>query len=190
MTRVVLGVDASSTTIGYTILEVRDKIVSILDISYISLDMYEDLVDKAKFAEEKLKELYNKYSFNEIYIEEDLQKFKSGSSSSHVIRKLSRFNGMITYILYHLTGHKPTHLDVNYARKLVGCKVIKTKPSTTKNQVLEWVKRNFYQNKLVISWPTKLITRGKFKGQTVEIKECFDMADSYVIAYASNFIER
>lgn len=183
MQKTVLGIDASTTTIGYTVLSITDKKVEVTAIDYITLSNYDELIEKADYAEIRLREVIEKYTPVEICIEEDLQRFTKGRSSSQVLRKLSRFNGMVTYILYKLSGVKPKHVDPSHARRIVGCVIKNTKPNTTKQQVLAWVKK-----RLTVDWPKKTVTRGKFKGQTQELKECFDMADSYVIACASSAI--
>jgi len=53
--------------------------------------------------------------------------------------------------------------------------------SDTKIQVLDWVKCEipYY------SWPTKTLKSGPRKGESVLEPGCYDMADAYVIARAS-----
>lgn len=177
---ILLGLDVSTATIGFS-LAGPGEIFPIL--GYVSISDHENLytrVDEFERAiSEKLKDLDLTDRIKSIYIEEDLQRFTPGMSSAKTIQKLSRFNGMISLTVYKMFGIFPVHINVNEARNSIGCKFNrKDKTKTTKQKVFEWVETQLPD----FCWPTKVVQSGKRKGQTVNIDECFDMADAYVIS--------
>lgn len=175
----ILGLDISTTTIGYTIID-ED---GLHDIGYISLGKQKGLVEKAAEAQRQFIEIYESYGskITLISIEENLQSFRSGFSSAKVLMKLGQFNGIIQWITSEIFNVPIASFNVNTARKTVGLKVDRKSHKTTKDQVLEWA----INDNPEISWPTKKLSRGKNKGKIVMITECYDMADAYVIGKAS-----
>ena len=76
---------------------------------------------------------------------------------------------------------EPEFVNVNAARKFVGVKVNRKSDKNTKQQILEFV-----QNKdQSLQWPTKVLKRGPRRGNVILVKECYDMADAYVIAQSA-----
>jgi len=94
---------------------------------------------------------------------------------------LASFNGIIQYVSYEDFGVEPCLLNVNQARKSVGLKTQSQKKCgiQTKDQVFSWVK-----TQIKYQWPTKILKSGPRKGLCINLPECFDMADAYVIARA------
>jgi hypothetical protein len=173
----ILGLDVSTSTVGWSLYD-NDWERPIL--GFISLKSEDTLIQKATMFQKEIDLIVKKFNVDAVYIEEDLQKFTRGMSSAATLQKLSRFNGMACLVMYNVMGYEPTHLNVNLARKSIGCKVDRTdKSKTTKEKVFAWV-----DDHLCYPWPTKVVLRGERKGEIENLKECFDMADAFVISKA------
>ena len=173
----ILGLDISTSCIGWSLLNSEGGLI---DLGYIMLDKQKDLFCKAQKASEDISEISQQYDIIDIFVEENLQSFRSGFSSAKTLSTLAKFNGIISYIVYQITQIKPTFLNVNAARKSVGLKVIRAKDGgdPIKEQVIDWVTQNLNG----YSWPERILKTGPRKGMTVLQKGCYDMADAYVIA--------
>ena len=171
----ILGLDISTSAIGLCIVSTTGN-VTLLD--FLDLSKEKSLFKKAEKFKTKLKKINKEYSITDVAIEENLQAFRPGLSSAKTIVTLARFNGVCTYIASEIFGINPEFLNVNAARKLVGVKVNRKSDKNTKEQILDFVK----EKDPSLVWPTKQITRGPRKGSVVPVKECYDMADAYIIA--------
>jgi len=118
-----------------------------------------------------------KYNFDRVVIEENLQAFRPGLSSAKTLLTLARFNGIIGYIINKNFNITPEYINVNVARKKVGLKLVRG--VNTKQQVFDWV-----SNEIIFNWPTKSLKSGPRKGQVINHPGCYDAADAYVIARA------
>ena len=175
-----MGLDVSTTTAGWAIFESVDERPI---LGYISLAKAETLYDKAVIFQDGLEKLLKQYAVSEIFLEEDLQKFTRGKSSAAVLQKLSRFNGMASLISFQLSGKPPVHLNVNAARRLVGCKIDRAdKELTTKEKVFEWAVNDSMLRDY--PWPTRVVFSGPRKGEIEKLKEVGDMIDAYIVAHA------
>ena len=177
----VLGLDVSTTTVGITL---TDGVVVCLD--YVSLKNLDDVYEKSDLVAKKLREILESCHISGIFIEEDLQKMRAGMSSAATIQKLTRFNGIVSLLTYQIFGIKPQHINVNLARKSIGCKIDRNdKTLSTKEKVFRWTSVFLESH----SWPTKILKSGEHKGEVRALDECFDMADSFVIAMAGQKIQ-
>ena len=95
--------------------------------------------------------------------------------------QLSRFNGIVSNIVFRVTNIVPDYINVNTARKQLNIKIDKNSDKDKKLQVLEWVDKDIGN----YNWPTRVISRGKNKGRVKYEDFCYDMADAYVIARAA-----
>ena len=70
---------------------------------------YKDFFKKAEFVSEGLREIYAQYGkeIEAVYIEQSLQSFRSGFSSAKTLSTLSRFNGIVSWIIYEHFGITP-----------------------------------------------------------------------------------
>ena len=173
----ILGLDISTSTTGYCIFN-ED---GILHIGYVCLKKHKDVFQKSAEIKRALQDIKNKFDIKEIAVEQNLQAFRPGLSSAATLMKLAQFNGIVQWICYEIFGIPAISINVNTARKTVGLKIKRKDALSTKDQVFNWVA---LQEKS-IQWPTKLVTRCRNKGQVRNINECYDMADSYVIAKAA-----
>ena len=178
---VILGLDISTSSTGYSLLDGEGSLV---DLGYIRLSHLEDIFSKAQRVTEVINSLSDRYRIAKIFIEQNLQAFRPGMSSAKTLITLARFNGIVTYLCYTETGIKPEFINVNTARKTVGLKIRKQANcgKTTKEQVLDWVSSRL--NNVDHQWPVKILKSGPRKGQTVLESGCYDMADAYVISFA------
>ena len=180
-TPVILGLDISTSIVGWSLLSLESSEFS---LGYLPLASSGDIYDKARDVRELLRKLHQEHTITAIYVEEDLQRFRMGMSSAKTLATLTRFNGVVCQIAHEETEHKPERINVNAARKLAGVKYDKKdKSRTTKEKVLEAV-----QGLIVHDWPTRVITRGKRKGQVEHEKYCYDMCDAWVIARAGKIL--
>lgn len=172
----ILALDISTSITGFCVFNQWDNI----HIGHIDLRKEKDFFKKVDLIKQKIIDLNEKYSFENVAIEEPLQSFARGLSSAKTLFTLAKFNGIIQYIVYTL-GMKPTVINVNNARKLVGIKIDKKdKTKTTKEKVLEQVQ----QLDSRIIWPERTLKSGPRKGLKIFDDCCYDMADAFVIGKA------
>ena len=119
----ILGLDISTSITGYTLLDGS----TIVECGKLDLrnKKYTDFFDKSVAAKALITELNKKYKISNIYIEETLNVMSKGMSSAHVIMVLNRFNGILSWLCYEVTGIKPQYIACRQARKMVGILVPK-----------------------------------------------------------------
>ena len=100
-----LGLDASTTTVGYAFVDGKE----IVTMGFIPIQKEETIRDKVELT---MKEITKVDPFNEveqIYIEDSLSGFMRGRTSQQTIVKLAKFNAVsVSYT--HLT--LPTNREV------------------------------------------------------------------------------
>ena len=130
----------------------------------------DDILEKVR----KFHEVLDQYKdfIVDIAIESPNVMFSEGRSTAQVLSLLSMFNGMCQSACFLLYNIKPTMYNVNTARSACGVKF--PKGSNRKEVVRDFVS-GFWSE---IDWP--VMTKGKNIGSPR--KECFDMADSAIIA--------
>jgi len=183
---IVLGLDISTANIGICLLDSTSDSVSLLYTEGIPLSKVKGLFAKAEHFRDRLLDIEKKLARDDlqvdmIVVEESLQAFRRNMSSAATISKLNRFNGIISYIAKS-TLHVPVAMaNVISTRKQVGLKIEKKSEKTTKEQVLEWVKKHDVMANF--EWPTRVLKGGPNKGATRYQEYCYDIADSFVVAY-------
>lgn len=167
--RLIVGLDISTSCTGYCCLDENGKI---LLIEPIVLKDCKGFIEKCNFVGEEFKRLSSGMKITDVFIEQNLSSFRRGLSSAHTINTLARFNGACDLIAHQVFGVHPISLNVTNARNHLKIKIDhKDKTTSTKQKVFGWV-RSVTQ----VDWPVK---------KNGEIKDiCFDMADAYVIASA------
>jgi hypothetical protein len=168
-----LGLDISTSIIGLSCFVDNEFEM----ISYVDLRKIKCIFEKAEIFERSFKSLNKKFEFNKVYIEDTLQSFARGLSSARTLMQLSRFNGIVSNIVFRITKIVPDYINVNTARKQLSIVIDKNSEKDKKLQVLEWVDKDIG----IYNWPTKVISRGKNKGRVKYEDFCYDMADAYVI---------
>lgn len=165
---IILGLDISTSTIGMCGMN-REK--ELIFLSYISLKKQKDLFEKADAFLVELEE--NCGIVSHVAIEEPLVMYKEGFSRAQILSKLSMFNGMCSILTKTLYNTVPVHYNVNTARKLAFGDMKFPKGSERKKIVQARVALEYPE----VDWPLKPRV-GTLKD------ECFDMADSVIIARA------
>ena len=183
----ILGVDISTSITGFAIVA-DDEIVF---CDSIDLRKYKDIFEKTNAIKEKILDLYEMYQLNnddsriwgdskypieQIYIEQSLHMFMSGKSSAKTLSTLTRFNGVVSWLLYETFGIKPKFIGASSARKLVGIKI--PRGQKAKQVVIEYLLNNE---------PTFKIEYTKFGNPKPEY---YDKADAIIIAKAGSIKEK
>lgn len=130
----ILGVDISTSITGFAVVAEGQLVY------YDSIDMrkYKGIFEKTIVIKEKILDLYEtyqlendpnasvgeaKYPIEHIYIEQSLHMFMSGKSSAKVLSTLTRFNGVVSWLLFETFEIEPMFIGASTARKLAGIKV-------------------------------------------------------------------
>jgi len=171
----ILGLDISTSTVGFCIL---DKQKNLVKLDFLSLSKEKQLLSKSESFRKKILQIKETFQIERVLIEENLQAFRPGLSSAKTIVTLARFNGICTYLSAKVFKIEPEFVNVNAARKMVGLKIDRKSGKDTKQQVLDFVEKDLGK----YDWPTKILKGGPNRGNEVLTKECYDMADAYVIA--------
>jgi len=167
----IFGLDISTSITGITILD--DSGTIILNDA-IDTRKYKDFFEKAEIVENYINNL--DYEPEVIYIEQSLQSFRSGFSSAKTLSSLSRFNGIVSWLLYSRFSIKPEYIAATSARKLCNIKI--PRGSKAKQIVIQYIIDNV---------PDVVIVYTKHGNPK---PECYDMADSWVIAKAGYLCQK
>ena len=78
----ILGLDISTSCTGWCVL---DDMGEILKIGYVDLSKEKCIFGKSKKVKQKIQDMHIDYDIKKIFIEENLQSFRSGFSSAQTI---------------------------------------------------------------------------------------------------------
>lgn len=177
--KLVLGLDVSTSVVGWTFLDTAFCVVGMGHFGFKGCDT---LWDKADRAEEEFAGILQSYGHPvAFFVEESLQKFSTGMSSASTINLLTKFNGLCSYIVRSQLGIDPQYVSVNHARKVCGIKVQRTSVcgKSAKEQTFDWAIAGPLQT-LAQGFKTVNTKDGSLKYQAYH----YDEVDSYVIARA------
>ena len=163
----ILGLDISTSKIGYCVLDENKKLIT---NEFMKLKPLQ-LEDRAEIFYEFLSVLNKKYNIEHVFIEEPFTMFGGGRTTAGTMAKLQRFNGMCSFAVRRIFKINPVLIPANKARKSVGLKI--KRGEDTKKKIIEWVETK-YPNDFVY----KLTSYGNPKPGTD------DKADAVVIALA------
>ena len=163
----ILGLDISTSKIGYCILDNNKKIIT---NEFMKLKPLQ-LEDRAEIFYEFLSVLSKKHKIDHIFIEEPFTMFGGGRTTAGTMAKLQRFNGMCSFAVRRIFKKNPTLISANNARKAVGLKI--KRGEDTKKKIIEWVETKYPKDFIV-----ELTNYGNPKPGTD------DKADAVVIALA------
>ena len=130
----VLGIDISTSITGFAVVAEGELVF------YDSIDLrkYKNIFDKTIAIKEKLLDIYEMYQCNnddtptvgssefpikDIYIEQSLHMFMGGKSSAKTLSTLTRFNGIVSWLVFELFEIRPEFIGATSARKQAGIKV-------------------------------------------------------------------
>ena len=161
----ILGLDVSTSITGATLLNEKGEVI------------YNEAWDTRKYKNffRKAKEIDTKIDLlpatpTRIYIEQSLQSFRSGFSSARTLSTLSKIIGVVSWICYRRYAIEPEYLAATSARKK--CGILVPRGTKAKEVVLKYILDN------VPEVTIEYTKHGNPKPQ------CYDMADSWGIAYA------
>jgi Holliday junction resolvasome RuvABC endonuclease subunit len=163
----ILGLDISTSKIGYCILDENKNIIA---NEFMKLKPLQ-LEDRAEIFYEFLSVLNKKHNIEHVFIEEPFTMFGGGRTTAGTMAKLQRFNGMCSFAVRRIFKMNPELIPANKARKSVGLKI--KRGEDTKKKIIEWVETK-YPNDFVY----ELTSYGNPKPGTD------DKADAVVIALA------
>jgi len=182
----ILGVDISTSITGFAV--VTDNVL----VYYDSIDLrkHKGFFAKTIAIKEKLMDIYEMYQLNNedrmpgnsefpiehIYIEQSLHMFMGGKSSAKTLSTLTRFNGVVAWLLFELFEIEPEFIGASTARKTVGIRV--PRGEKAKQVVLKY---------LLDNEPTFKV---QYTHQGNPKPESYDRADAIIIARAGDIIER
>jgi Holliday junction resolvasome RuvABC endonuclease subunit len=162
----VLGIDCSSTTIGYCILDIDNGQVVFVKAGYIKPLKKGGIIDRIVDTRDKIQDLINTVKPDYIGIEEIVQ-FMKGASTAKTIIMLTTFNRMIGLAAYDYLKKSPDFFSVMSIRH--GLKENKIFPK--KEDMPELVAKH-----LGITFPYETNKKGKLK------VENYDKADGIAVA--------
>lgn len=168
----ILGLDISSATIGWSILEVVGDKYSLKKYGHIKPTSKKKSDDnfslRLDHAFNSITELVKKESPTVIAIEDYAKKFSKGKSSANTILILSSFNEVCGLAAYRVSKITPIRIPVTSLRKTVkkefNCNI------DDKQDVLDFCKKTF----------NNFLTQNNRAGNIK--KESYDEADSIIVA--------
>jgi hypothetical protein len=164
----VLGLDVSSTTIGYGLLNVdlEKSTIDYVHSGFIKPNKTEDFIKDLADTRDEIKVLIDKYQPDYIGIE-NLIKFMKGASSADTIIKLTSFNRMISLVAYDYLKRSPELFNVMSIRH--GLKLTKVLPK--KEELPELLEKH-----LNFKFPFTLSKKGKIQ------EESYDESDGVCVS--------
>jgi hypothetical protein len=175
---IALGLDISTSCTGWCVLDCNEKIV---ETGYIDTSKEKSIFKKGEFVKSVLTAISKKYKIEKIFVEENLQAFRSGFSSARTISALSKFNGIVSFSCFEIFNIEPIFFNVNTARKSLGIKIKRKKDGglPVKDQLYVWAMSN-----VDYKWPEKKLKSGPRKGEIVVDPRSHDMIDAYIVSRA------
>ena len=170
----ILGLDISTSVIGYSILDEEAKIIKCEAWDLRNKRYFPDLYSKASHIKSKLLDIKSTHNIQYIYIEEPFVFFRAGGSTAKTMAKLQAFNGIISWLCSELFEMNPVHISPAKARKLNGIKV--SRGQKAKEVVLDYLLKN--EESFTIEYTNK--------GNPKPVS--YDRADSLIVARACHHL--
>ena len=108
-----LGLDASTTTVGYAFVDGKD----IVTMGFIPIQKEKTIRDKVQLTMDTITQLDPFDKIEQIYIEDNLSGFMRGRTSQQTIIKLAKFNAVLVYCLEFAYGEIVDGVNPMTARK-------------------------------------------------------------------------
>jgi hypothetical protein len=172
MTTRVMSLDASTSTIGVSIIDYGDGYIKLIHCEYYKPDKTNGILNMLQLTRSYIINLFGKYNAQEFVIE-DYIRFMKGASSAATVIPLSILNITLRLAILDL-GITPEALNVLKIRHAI--KLSKELPK--KEDIPELVAAH-----LGISYPWLYKINKKTKMQVV-MEESFDVADSIAVGLA------
>ena len=179
MRQTILGLDCSSTTIGWALLSVENKVIKIEKYGNIKPPKKDScsLVERLDVVQKEIEQLCIDLNPDHIVIE-DILKFMADKTSADTIITLAVFNRSIALQVYRTTNKLPLFLlPISIRSRLRNFLGLESK--IDKEQIPQILQDYFGKEFFRIAGYKK---RGKFKGQP--IIEVYDESDACAAAWA------
>ncbi len=176
MSKIYLGLDASSSTIGVSVIQENDDGTLLFKHveHYKPIKKDTHILDTLKWVKEYIISKLKEFSPDEVIIEEYI-KFMKGHSSSDSTISLAVLNRTVCMAVYEFTGKKPYICNVNTIRALIKPKDYHL-PRVPKEEILPLVCKI-----LSIEWDWLIGKKGKI------LDENFDRSDSLACSIALSY---
>lgn len=174
----VLGLDASTTTVGISVIDYDDdNNKTLVYCNYYKPPKSGDPFSRLSAVRSFIFDLLDEYKPDDVALE-DIILFMQGRSSAKTITSLAILNRTVGLAVYNHFGKSPTLLNVRTIRSCLKLDGV----TPVKEDMPEVVAKH-----LKIDFPYRYITRGKLKGQKISV-ESYDIADGIAVGLA--FIEK
>ena len=171
----ILGLDISSTTVGWGLLELNDSgKIKYLDSGYIKPSKKGEIFEKLFDLQIKIKDLLMKTDPDSIAIEE-ISKFFPKKSTAQTIITLAVYNRMIGLECFHYLMKSPELCNVMSIRH----KLKLTKDLPKKEEMME-----ICEHHLNFTFPRQYNKKGEIK------TECYDETDGICVALYQAILSR
>ena len=110
---VTLGLDISTTTVGYAFTENK----KILDMGFIDIKKFTTHKEKAFYVLTCINESSYIDKVEKVYVEDNLSGFAGGRTSQQVIVKLAKFNAVLCYVVEDTFDMEVKNVNPMTARK-------------------------------------------------------------------------
>lgn len=152
--RIILGIDVSTTCLGVSVVKYDGNEFEILKVSHVKpkvskkITGTESLFLKAKQFKEEFIDKYKDVGLTDIVIEEPLP----NSQNNNTVTTLLRFNGMISQSIYESTGIVPKYISSFDARKYAFPELMAIRKYNKKDELypLAKYKKALEKNELVL----------------------------------------
>ena len=163
----ILGLDVSTSKIGYCILDYDKNLIAhdVMKFKPLALE------DRAEIFYQFLSDIKKEHKIKDVFIEQPFSMFGGGKTTAMTMAKLQRFNGMCSFAVRRIFGSNPELIAANRARGLVGLKI--KRGEDTKRKIIEWVEKKYPKDFIV-----ELTSYGNPRPGTD------DKADAIVVALA------
>jgi len=167
----ILGLDISSNTIGYAVIEYDDKNISLIKTGHIKPPPSSkgSLTFRAMKASEKIKSLLLTEAPDSVAVEAYASRFTAGRSTARTIIVLSFFNELVSLICLQTLGYETDKYPVTSVRSVIS-KHLNIK-SVSKDDIFNLMKTTFPSFKFDLNRVGNIS------------KEYFDQADAIAVAY-------
>jgi hypothetical protein len=170
----VLGLDISTTTVGWAIVESDD--MSLVALGHWSLKKLYGLPPKADHVLEQVAHVINLHGVKgPVWVEEPVMRFTPGMSSAQTISLLIGFNAMVSYGIHLSLNFDVKHVPPQEARKNCGL-TLQSKKKTGLSQKEQVYNKLTAPGDLLSGVSFPLTKTGKPK------PENYDETDAYVVA--------
>tara|TARA_Y100000592_G_C5398342_1_gene281803 strand:- start:123 stop:641 length:519 start_codon:yes stop_codon:yes gene_type:complete len=133
----ILGLDISTSKIGYCVLDENKRIIV---NEFVKLKPLQ-LEDRAEIFHDLLNTLKKNHKIKNIFVEQPFSMFGGGRTTATTMAKLQRFNGMCSFAVRRVFKMNPVLIAANKARGLVGLKI--KRGDDTKKRIIEWVEKKY-----------------------------------------------